>query len=96
MAAWTSQDWVVFFGSAGTFLGVVATVILQIIGNLRTSQAKAISSDNNVKLNAVVSQTNNIADAIPKASTAPTDALMAAANVAVAADAAVAKAQPKP
>lgn len=75
MDTWGPQDWVVFFGAAATFLGTLATVVLQVIGNLRTAQAKAISTDSNEKVTAVVAQTREIARATPDASTAPTDAV---------------------
>jgi hypothetical protein len=80
MNAWTPQDWLVFFGGLVTVLTAlgtgVTTIILQLRGNAKTEAAKSVSEDNNIKINAIAAQTNNIADAVPGASTAPTDAIV--------------------
>ena len=73
--AYTAQDWVLIIGAVFTGLTGLATIVLQLIGNRKTDSAKAVSADNNTKISAVVEQTRNIADAVPGASTAPTDAV---------------------
>jgi hypothetical protein len=80
MGTWTPGDWGIFFAAAGTFVGVLITGILQIITLWKTAQSKAVSVDNNQKINALVSQTNVIADAVPGASTTPTDHIIAASR----------------
>lgn len=79
MESWTADDWIKFLTALGGFVtvlgGVVATIVLQLRGNAKTEAAKAISSDTNLKVTATVAQTRNIADAVPGASTAPTDAV---------------------
>jgi hypothetical protein len=74
--AYTAQDWVLILGAFFTGLTGLATVLLQLRGNAKTEAAKQISADNNAKVNAVVAQVHNIADAVPGASTAPTDAIV--------------------
>lgn len=80
MSAWTPEQWITFLTGLGGFLAALSTIYLQIRGNAKTEAAKVISADNNVKLNAVVSQTHELARADPVASTAPTDALVQAAT----------------
>lgn len=79
MESWTPADWAIFFTALTTAVasitGAIATVYLQIRGNAKTEAAKAISADSNEKVTAVVAQTRNIADAVPGASTQPTDAV---------------------
>ncbi len=76
MALWTPEQWIVFFTGLGGFIASVATVWLQLRGNAKTSAAKKVSEDNNEKLTATVAQIHEIARAVPKASTAPTDDLV--------------------
>ncbi len=76
MSQWTPADWLVFLGGLGTFAGVLVTGILQILTLLKQNKSAAVSSDNNDKLSAVVAQTHEIARAVPKASTAPTEDLV--------------------
>lgn len=84
MANWSPTDWITFLTALGSFVtlagGVIVTIILQIKGNRKTESAKTISADNNDKLAAVISQTNEIAAATPGASTLPTDHIVAASR----------------
>ncbi len=77
MAAWSVSDWLTFLAAAGAFAttlgGIVTTIILQLRGNAKTEQAKAISTDTNIKMTATVAQAREIARAVPGATTAPTD-----------------------
>jgi len=70
MDSWTPAEWASFLTALGGFVtllgSVITTIVLQIKNNAR-------SKENGEKLNAVAAQTNNIADAVPGASTAPTD-----------------------
>jgi hypothetical protein len=80
MSSWTPEQWLALIGGlvglAGTLIGTIVTAVLQIRGNAKTEAAKQISQDNNAKVTALVAQTNNIADAVPGASTAPTDHIL--------------------
>jgi hypothetical protein len=84
MENWTPDQWLAFLGGAvallGTLAGTITTVILQLRGNAKTEAARMISADNNEKVTAVVAQVHNIADAVPGASTGPTDALVTKAG----------------
>lgn len=84
MGTWTPQDWILFLTALGGFAttlgGVIVTIVLQMRGNAKTDAAKVISADNNDKLTAVVHQTNNIAAAVPGATTDATDAVIARNN----------------
>ncbi len=77
MAEWTPGDWGIFLtalvAAVASIGGTITTILLQIRGNAKTEQAKAISTDSNQKVTAVVAQVRNIADAVPGASTGPTD-----------------------
>lgn len=78
MSSWTPEQWTNFFLAAGGFLTVaivpaIINIILTLRGNAKVDAAKALSADTNQKTTAIVAQTREIADAVPGASTAPTD-----------------------
>jgi hypothetical protein len=79
MESWTPGDWGIFLtalvAAVGSIGGTFTTIFLQLRGNAKTEQAKAISADSNAKVSAVVAQTREIANAVPGASTAPTDGI---------------------
>jgi hypothetical protein len=80
MENWTPDQWLAFLGGAvallGTLAGTITTVILQLRTNTKVEAARAISTDTNQKTTAIVAQTRNIADAVPGASTDPTDVVI--------------------
>lgn len=80
MGTWTPDDWIKILTALGGFVTLLGTsvtaIILQLRNTAKTEAARVLSADNNRQLGAVVRQTNNIADAVPGASTAATDPLI--------------------